>query len=73
MSYSLATVSATSLQPPPSVYESSSCISEKAKSLEPEAPSRSYCLSSCSVETDTEEIGVVLGTPRQCCCASKFS
>lgn len=62
MSNSLATVSLCYLpQPPPSADENSNCFLEKAKPLEPEAPPRSHCLSSCSVETDIVEIGVVLG------------
>ena len=71
MSNSLATVSLCYLpQPPPSVDENSNCFLEKAKPLEPEAPPRSHCLSSCSVETDIVEIGVVLGLDLPVLCAS---
>lgn len=73
MSNSLTTVSLCYLpQPPPSVDENSNCFLEKAKPLEPEAPPRSHCLSSCSVETDIVEIGVVLGLDLPVLCASTF-
>lgn len=52
--------------------ENSNCFLEKAKPLEPEAPPRSHCLSSCSVETDIVEIGVVLGLDLAVLCASIF-
>lgn len=73
MSKSVATVCLCRLPlPPPSVDESSSCFSEKAKPLEPEALSRSHYLSSRSVETDTVEIGAVSGLILPVLCASKF-
>lgn len=72
MSNSLASVCLRCLSlPPPNVYESSNCFSEKAKPLEPEAPSRSHCLS-CSVKTDTVEIGFVPGLTLQPCVQANF-